>query len=64
MLSEGASGDASSAGLKALAQPFKLRLQRTSGTASSLKEYVSNVVLIEPLATVAAIEEPLAEGAP
>ena len=57
LLTEGASADTASAGLKALTQPFKLRLQRASGHSGTLKEYASNVVLIEPLASVAAIED-------
>ena len=57
VISESASGDGSSNGIKALTQPFKLRLQRGPGAAVALKEYASNVVLIEPLATVAAIED-------
>ena len=57
LLTEGTSSDTSSAGLKALTQPFKLRLQRAPGTSLALKEYASNVVLIEPLASVAAIED-------
>lgn len=57
-------------GLKYLTQPFKLRLQKgilvypilqclkvTDGSADSIKDYSSNVVLIEPLATVSAIED-------
>ena len=43
-------------GLAALAQPFKLRLCRAPGAPPSLRDYSSNVVLIEPLATMAAIE--------
>ena len=38
-------------GLAALAQPFKLRLCR-AGHESQLRDYSSNVVLIEPLATI------------
>ena len=57
LLTEGSSSDTSSAGLKALTQPFKLRLTRAPGLSGVLKEYASNVVLIEPLASVAAIED-------
>ncbi|KAL8109769.1 hypothetical protein AgCh_025745 [Apium graveolens] len=45
-----------SSGLSALAQPFKLRLCRSQGE-KSLRDYSSNVVLIDPLATLAAIED-------
>eukprot|EP00966_Prymnesium_polylepis_P085864 1987324-Prymnesium_polylepis.1 len=51
------SGTDGSGGLRALTQPFKLRLQRAAGQSPSLKEYANNVVLIEPLATAAAIED-------
>jgi len=58
VLTESSSIEGSSNGLKVLTQPFKLRLQRSSGSSTSLlKEYASNLVLIEPLATAAAIEE-------
>ncbi|CAJ2679506.1 unnamed protein product [Trifolium pratense] len=43
-------------GLSALSQPFKLRLCRAQGE-KSLKDYSNNVVLIDPLASLAAIEE-------
>ena len=43
-------------GLSALSQPFKLRLCRAPGE-KSLRDYSSNVVLIDPLASLAAIEE-------
>ncbi|KAI5388006.1 E3 ubiquitin-protein ligase upl3, variant 2 [Lathyrus oleraceus] len=45
-----------SSGLSALSQPFKLRLCRAQGE-KSLKDYSGNVVLIDPLASLAAIEE-------
>ncbi|GAM27040.1 hypothetical protein SAMD00019534_102150 [Acytostelium subglobosum LB1] len=45
-----------STGLKYLAQPFKLKLSREGGD-ESLRDYAANVVLIEPLATITAIEE-------
>ncbi|XP_061372413.1 E3 ubiquitin-protein ligase UPL3-like [Gastrolobium bilobum] len=45
-----------SSGLGALSQPFKLRLCRAQGE-KSLRDYSSNVVLIDPLASLAAIEE-------
>ena len=57
LLADSTSSDATTSGLKALTQPFKLRLQRMSGHSALLREYASNVVLIEPLASVAAIEE-------
>ena len=45
-------------GLKVLTQPFKLRLSLEDGdNATGLKDYSSNVVLIEPLATISAVEE-------
>lgn len=52
------SGDGSSlsSGLAALAQPFKLRLAR-SEHEKQLKDYSSNVVLIEPLASMTAVED-------
>ncbi|CAN6242342.1 unnamed protein product [Urochloa humidicola] len=43
-------------GLGALCQPFKLRLCRATGE-KSLKDYSSNIVLIDPLASLAAVEE-------
>ncbi|GMJ00653.1 KAKTUS, UBIQUITIN-PROTEIN LIGASE 3 [Hibiscus trionum] len=45
-----------SSGLGALSQPFKLRLCRAPGE-KSLRDYSSNIVLIDPLASVAAVEE-------
>lgn len=45
-----------SSGLSALSQPFKLRLCRVQGD-KSLRDYSSNVVLIDPLASLAAVEE-------
>ena len=52
------SGDGSSlsSGLAALAQPFKLRLAR-SEHEKQLRDYSSNVVLIEPLASMTAVED-------
>ena len=52
------SGDGSSlsTGLAALTQPFKLRLSR-SAHEDQLRDYGVNVVLIEPLATMAAVED-------
>ncbi|KAJ7561778.1 hypothetical protein O6H91_03G040800 [Diphasiastrum complanatum] len=50
-------GNASlAAGLSALTQPFKLCLCRAPGE-KALRDYSSNVVLIEPLATLVAVEE-------
>lgn len=43
-------------GLSALSQPFKLRLCRAQGE-KSLRDYSSNIVLIDPLATSAATED-------
>lgn len=45
-----------SSGLSMLTHPFKLRLCRHSSD-NSLRDYSTNIVLIEPLATMAAIEE-------
>ncbi|KAK4284851.1 hypothetical protein QN277_001629 [Acacia crassicarpa] len=45
-----------SSGLSALSHPFKLRLCRAQGE-KTLRDYSSNVVLIDPLASLAAIEE-------
>ncbi|OIW08755.1 hypothetical protein TanjilG_03431 [Lupinus angustifolius] len=45
-----------SSGLSALSQPLKLRLRRAQGE-KSLRDYSSNIVLIDPLASLAAIEE-------
>ncbi|KAJ7967163.1 E3 ubiquitin-protein ligase UPL3-like [Quillaja saponaria] len=45
-----------SSGLSALSHPFKLRLCRAQGE-KSLRDYSSNVVLIDPLASLAAVEE-------
>ncbi|BBM99900.1 E3 ubiquitin-protein ligase TRIP12 [Marchantia polymorpha subsp. ruderalis] len=51
------SGSASiAAGLSALTQPFKLRLSRASNE-KVLRDYASNIVLIEPLATLVAVED-------
>jgi len=45
-----------SSGLSALAHPLKLRLCRASGE-KTLRDYSSNIVLIDPLASLAAVEE-------
>ncbi|XP_073310538.1 E3 ubiquitin-protein ligase UPL3-like isoform X2 [Primulina huaijiensis] len=45
-----------SSGLSALSQPFKLRLCRAQGE-KSLRDYSSNVVLIDPLASLATVED-------
>jgi E3 ubiquitin-protein ligase TRIP12 len=51
------SGTASmGAGLSALTQPFKLRLCRATGD-KMLRDYSTNIVLIEPLATLVAVED-------
>ena len=52
---DGASGSIS-AGLAALSNPFKIRLTRHVAE-SKLKDYSSNVVLIEPLASMNQVEE-------
>mmetsp|Transcript_5126 Transcript_5126/g.18736 ORF Transcript_5126/g.18736 Transcript_5126/m.18736 type:complete len:1950 (-) Transcript_5126:161-6010(-) len=56
--SQGSNSLAAPAGssLSALAQPFKLRLVRDFND-HSLRDYSTNVVLIEPLATAGAIED-------
>ncbi len=56
-----ASGDLT-AGLKLLAQPIKLRLAREAGE-TGVSDYSSNVVLIEPLATLKAVHDFLAAKA-
>lgn len=56
-LSRSTSGSARlSSGLSALSQHFKLRLCRAPGE-KSLRDYSSNIVLIEPLASLAVVEE-------
>lgn len=45
-----------SSGLSALSQPFKLRLCRAPGD-KSLRDYSNTVVLIDPLASLAAVED-------
>ncbi|XP_026660129.2 E3 ubiquitin-protein ligase UPL3-like [Phoenix dactylifera] len=45
-----------SSGLSALSQPLKLRLCRAQGE-KSLRDYSSNIVLIDPLARLASVEE-------
>ncbi|KAJ8512361.1 hypothetical protein OPV22_002795 [Ensete ventricosum] len=56
-LSRSSSGSSRfSSGLGSLFQPFKLRLCRAEGE-KSLRDYSSNVVLIDPLASLAAVEE-------
>lgn len=45
-----------SSGLSALSQPFKLHLRRAQGD-KSLRDYSSNIVLIDPLASLSAVEE-------
>lgn len=48
-----------SSGLRQLAQPFKLRLRKASSDdgGSGLRDYSHHVVLIEPLATMASVQE-------
>lgn len=54
-------GSAFSNGLAALTHPVKLRLSRAAGIDSAdLRDYSANVVLIEPLATMTAVEDFLA----
>ncbi|XP_071685876.1 E3 ubiquitin-protein ligase UPL3-like [Rutidosis leptorrhynchoides] len=45
-----------SSGLGALSQPFKLRLCRAHGE-KALRDYSTNIVLIDPLASLAAVED-------
>ncbi|KAL9238395.1 hypothetical protein vseg_012823 [Gypsophila vaccaria] len=45
-----------SSGLSALSQPFKLRLCRAQGE-KSLRDYSNTIVLIDPLASLAAVED-------
>jgi len=52
----GIGGSRLTSGLSALAQPFKLRLSRAQGE-KSLRDYSSNIVLIDPFASLAAVEE-------
>jgi E3 ubiquitin-protein ligase TRIP12 len=49
-------GSRLSSGLSTLSQPLKLRLCRAQGE-KSLKDYSSNIVLIDPLASLAAVED-------
>ncbi|KAM0853504.1 hypothetical protein ACQ4PT_051008 [Festuca glaucescens] len=49
-------GSRPSSGLSALSQPLKLRLCRAHGE-KTLKDYSSNIVLIDPLASLAAVED-------
>lgn len=48
-----------SAGLRQLAQPFKLRLRKAASEpgSASLRDYSHHVVLIEPLATMGSVQE-------
>ncbi|XBH75273.1 hypothetical protein VPH35_102061 [Triticum aestivum] len=52
----GTGGSRLTSGLGALAQPFKLRLCRAQGE-KSLRDYSSNIVLIDPFASLAAVED-------
>ncbi|KAJ1277415.1 hypothetical protein BS78_04G002400 [Paspalum vaginatum] len=52
----GTGGSRLTSGLSALAQPFKLRLARAQGE-KSLRDYSSNIVLIDPFASLAAVED-------
>ncbi|KQJ92735.1 E3 ubiquitin-protein ligase UPL3 [Brachypodium distachyon] len=52
----GTGGSRLTSGLGALSQPFKLRLCRAQGE-KSLRDYSSNIVLIDPFASLAAVEE-------
>ena len=44
-------------GLSVLARPFKLRLSRSAENREGLRDYNSNIILVEPLATLHAIED-------
>ncbi|KAL5199719.1 hypothetical protein ABZP36_020922 [Zizania latifolia] len=52
----GIGGSRLTTGLSALTQPLKLRLCRAQGE-KSLRDYSSNIVLIDPFASLAAVEE-------
>ncbi|KAL4435190.1 hypothetical protein ABPG77_001872 [Micractinium sp. CCAP 211/92] len=52
----GAASSSLTAGLAALSNPFKIRLSR-AGDEPGLRDYSANMVLIEPLASMAQIEE-------
>jgi len=54
--SAGAGSSSLTAGLSALSNPFKIRLTRSSGE-TQLRDYGSNVVLIEPLASLKQVED-------
>lgn len=55
----GSSSSPVSAGLRHLSQPFKLRLRKASAEVggAGLRDYAHHVVLIEPLATMASVQE-------
>lgn len=57
--SHGASSASISSGLRQMTQPFKLRLRKASSETGvgSLRDYSHHVVLIEPLATMASVQE-------
>ena len=57
--SHSSSSNSVSSGLRQLAQPFKLRLRRAPADegGSGLRDYSHHVVLIEPLATMASVQE-------
>lgn len=57
--STGSTSVSVSSGLRQLAQPFKLRLRRASAEqgGSDLRDYSHHVVLIEPLATMASVQD-------
>jgi E3 ubiquitin-protein ligase TRIP12 len=52
----GARGEGGEAGMAGLSRPFKLCLRRDPADRA-LRDYATNVVLVEPLATMSAIEE-------
>jgi len=53
-VSNGGSEDSSLAGL---VRPFKIRFKRANAAENELADYSSNVVLVEPFATLSAIED-------
>jgi len=51
------SGRANFSGLRALTQPFRLQLKSGEADDTTLRDYSANTVMIDPLATVKAIED-------
>ncbi|CAN8065178.1 unnamed protein product [Agarophyton chilense] len=57
--SHGTSFSSVNSGLRQLTQPFKLRLKRAASDAGgeNLRDYSNHIVLIEPLATMASVQD-------